>query len=203
MNAYQNFLDFFSAHNKERLDGLSEIYFTAMTPEEREMAFDHLLRLVEKGGTEESVNGLFRADSNRAVTAVRRLLELGVLRGEAQIAAAWNLSQIKLDENVLSLFIKYMSAPDSELRGKAAYYVPADLFSTELKSALQGMIRTETEQLARIHAVDKLLKCYGATKESLGQEKYRSLYRGLHSEDVRLKEAAFKQLDNLGEVKKL
>jgi hypothetical protein len=199
MNAYQHFLDFFSMHNKERLDGLSESYFTAMTPKEREMAFDYLLVLVQKGGTEESVNGLFRADASRAATAVKPLLESGVLCGEAQIAAAWNLCQIKLDEKMLPIFISNMAATDPELRERAAYYVPASLLTSELKSSLKGMVRTETKQLARIHAVDKLLKCYGATKESLGKDRYQCLYRALHSDDVRAKEAAFKQLDDLDE----
>lgn len=57
MSAYQNFLDFFSMHNKERLDGLSEIYFAEMTQQEKGMAFNHLLKMVEAGGSEESVNG--------------------------------------------------------------------------------------------------------------------------------------------------
>jgi len=201
MNAYQDFLDFFSMHNKERLDGLSESYFTAMTQEEREKAFNHLLKLVEAGGTEESVNGLFRADRSRAVITVKRLLEAGILSGEAQIAAAWNLCQIQLDDTVLPIFIHHMAGPDARLRAKAAYYVPAAMFTSELKAALQGMIRTETEQLARIHAVDKLLECYGVTEESLEKNKYLSLYRGLHSEDVRTKEAAFKQLDYIAESK--
>ena len=201
MNAYQNFLDFFSMHNKERLDGLSESYFTAMTQEEREKAFNYLLKLVEAGGTEESVNGLFRADRSRAVIAVKRLLEAGILSGEAQIAAAWNLCQIQLDDSMLPFFIHHMAGPDARLRAKAAYYVPAAMFTSELKAALQGMIRTETEQLARIHAVDKLLECYGVTEESLEKNKYLSLYRGLHSEDVRTKEASFKQLDYIAESK--
>jgi hypothetical protein len=201
MNAYQSFLDFFSVHNKERLDGLSESNFTAMTQAEREIAFNHLLKLVEAGGTEESVNGLFRVDRSRAVIPVKRLLETGVLSAEAQIAAAWNFCQIQVDDSILTIFIQYMAGPDRRLRAKAAYYVPAAMFTSELKSALQGMIRTETEQLARIHAVDKLLECYGVTEESLEKNKYLSLYRGLHSEDVRTKEAAFKQLDDLDELK--
>lgn len=197
MNAYQHFLDFFSMYNKGRLDGLSESYFTPMTPKEREMAFDYLLALVEKGGTEESVNGLFRADPGRALIVAKRFLESGVLRGEAQIAAAWNICQIKPDESVLPIFINLIASADPELREKAAYYVPAALFTSELNLALRGMIRTETQKLARIHAVDKLLECYGATKESLGKELYRTLYMGLHSDDVRVKEAAFTQLDAL------
>lgn len=50
MSAYQNFLDFFSMYNKERLDGISESYFTEMTTEERHMAFDFLLARVKSGG---------------------------------------------------------------------------------------------------------------------------------------------------------
>lgn len=197
MNAYQHFLDFFSMYNKERLDGLSESYFTPMTPKEREMAFDYLLALVEKGGTEESVNGLFRADAGRALIAVKRLLESGVLRGEAQIAAAWNIFQIDPDQDVLPIFISLIASADPELREKAAYYVPVELFTSDLNSALRGMIRTETQKLARIHAVDKLLECYGVNKESLGEDAYRRLYMCLHSDDVKIKEAAFRQLDEL------
>lgn len=198
MNAYQNFLDFFSMHNKERLDGLSDSYFTAMTPAERAMAFDYLLGHFGAGGTEESVHGLFRADPIRAVEVMERLLREGKLSGEAQIAAAWNLQQNQSDTDLLPVFIRHMSSPDRRLRGKAAYYVPAVL-SDELKSALQGMIRTETEQLARIHAVNKLLECYGVTKASVGEDAYKSIFRGLHNEDLTAKERAFKQLDGLFE----
>lgn len=64
MTAYQSFLDFFSMHNKEHLDGLSEIYFTEMTLQQRAMAFNHLLKMVEAGGAEESMNGLLLAIKN-------------------------------------------------------------------------------------------------------------------------------------------
>jgi len=198
MNAYQNFLDFFSMHNKERLDGLSESYFTAMTPAERAMVFDYLLGRFKFGGTEESVHGLFRADPIRAVEVMERLLDESTLSGEAQIAAAWNLRRNGSDTDFLPIFIRYMSSPDRHLREKAAYFVPAE-FSDELKTALQAMIRTETEQLPRIHAVDALLECYGVSGESVGDDAYKSIYRGLHSEDLSAKERAFKQLDALYE----
>lgn len=198
MNAYQNFLDFFSMHNKERLDGLSESYFTEMTQEERSKAFDYLLQLVEAGGTEESVNGLFRADRDRAVAPIKRLLATDALVGEAKIAAAWNLCQIESSNSLLSVFINFMSSSDRRLRAKAAYYVPANL-TDELKTSLQGMIRVETEQLARINAVDKLLECYGVTEESVGKSRYLNFYRDLHNEDLRVKEMAFKDLDKLYE----
>jgi len=199
MSAYQDFLDFFSMHNKERLDGLSESYFTAMTQEERVLAFNYLLKLIEAGGTEESVHGLFRADASRAVEPVERLLKADVLNRDAQIAAAWNIYRIKKDCSLLSVFIRFMASEEERLREKAAYYVPADNLTSELKSALQGMIRVETKQLARIHAVDKILECYGVNEESVGKNKYISIYRGLHSEDLRDKEAAFKQLERLYE----
>lgn len=199
MSAYQNFLDFFSMHNKERLDGLSESYFNEMTQEERNKAFNYLLNLVEKGGTEESVHGLFRADCKRAVEPIKRLLTAGILNEDAQIAAAWNLYRIQKDGDLLSIFIRFMTSPDERLREKAAYYVPADNLTNELKSALQGMIRVETEQLARIHAVDKLFECLGFNEESAGKDRYLSIYRSLHSEDLRRKEAAFKEIDKLSE----
>lgn len=198
MNAYQAFQDFFSMHNKERLDGLSESYFAAMTLEERGMAFDYLLKLVEDGGTEESVNGLFLADSKRAVAPIKHLLGGGALNGESQIAAAWNLSQTQAETNLLPIFTKFISSPDRRLRAKAAYYVPPVLLD-DLKTSLQQMIRTETEQLPRIHAVNKLLECYCVTEESVGKSIYSDIYRGLHSEDLSAKERAFKQLDAIYE----
>ncbi|NVM75486.1 hypothetical protein FHW83_001266 [Duganella sp. SG902] len=196
MNAYQNFLDFFSMHNKERLDGLSESYFTDMTPQERNQAFDFLLARVKAGGDEESMHGLFRADAARAVAPVKELLASGALTGEAQIAAAWNLWQIAHDEELLSVFIEFLHSPDEQLREKAAYYVPAEL-TAPLKTALQGMIRTETERLVAVHAVNKLLDCYDVSKESVGEETYLGIYRGLRSQNLEDKEAAFKTLDAL------
>jgi hypothetical protein len=197
MGAYQNFLDFFAMRHKERLDGLSESCFTPMTREERGMAFEFLLKRVEKGGTEESVNGLFRADERRAIEPVKRLLASGALNGEAAISAAWNLYRIVRDPGLLSVFIRCMSDPDAELREKAAYYVPADQFSIELKAALQAMIRTETDQSALINAVNKLLACYGVTRESVAKETFSGFYRGLRIDDPALKETTFKRLDSL------
>lgn len=82
------------------------------------------------------------------------------------------------------------------MREKAVYYAPAEGFDSELKAALQGMIRTETRQLARVHAVDKLLAFYGISELSADKKTYLSIYRNLHSEDLQKKEAAFRQLDD-------
>jgi hypothetical protein len=183
--------------NKERLDGLSDSYFTSMTWEERGMAFEFLLERVETGGTEESVNGLFRTDARRAVEPIKRLLARGALNGEAQISAAWNLYRFERDPEILSVFIRFMSAPDAELREKAAYYVPSDPFTGELKAALQAMVRTETDQTASINAVDKLLACYGVTRETVDKQTFSRFYRGLRVDDPAMKEQTFKRLDSL------
>lgn len=183
--------------NNERLDGLSESHFTSMTQAERGMAFEFLLKRIEKGGTEESVNGLFRADERRAVESIERLFASGALNGEAQISAAWNLYRIERDPALLSIFIRFMSDPDAGLREKAAYYVPSDHLTSELKSALQAMIRTETEQACAINAVNKLLACHEVTRESVDKETFSGFYRGLRSDDLAAKEKTFKRLDGL------
>jgi hypothetical protein len=194
MNAYQNFLDFFSMHNKERLDGLSECYFAPMTAHEQSMAFDYLLKIVEAGGSEETVHGLFMADASRAAPIVKELLTKESLREEAEIAAAWNLYWHDLDPSLLTVFIDSMSSNDSNSRAKAAYYVPAE-FEPELISRLQGMVRTETDRMALIHATNKLLECYGITRESVDKEEFSKYYRGLRSGDQSIKEMTFRQLD--------
>lgn len=203
MSAYQNFLDFFSMHNKERLDGLSEIYFTGMTQQERAMAFNHLLKMVEAGGSEESVNGLFLANQERAVPVVTELLNNGILRDEAKVVAAWNLFRVKPDSSLLSVFIQLMSSADKRIRAKAAYYVPSNMVNSELIEGLEGMIRTETDTLASINATNKLLECYGITRESVEKEEFSRLYRGLRSDESSDKEQTFKQLGRLYKPKNL
>ena len=167
--------------NKERLDGLCESHFTRMTSHERARAFDYLLELVKAGGSEETINGLFIADDGRAIAPVSRLLADATLNEEAQIVVTRHLYEIDIRQDLLCIFTHYMAHPDAKLRKKAVYYVPADIWSEELRIALEAMIRTETEQLARIHAVDKLLRIYGVDEQSVGEMVYRNIYRGLHS----------------------
>lgn len=198
MNAYQNFLDFFLINNKERLDGLCDSYFTDMTQEERSMAFDFLLKRVEKGGSEESVHGLFKADSNRAFEEIKRLLGMRVLNAETEIVAAWYLYCMQKDDAMLPIFMHFMASPQETLREKAVHYLPAVL-SSEIECVLKKMIFTETGYLASIHAVNKLLLCHDVSEETVGKRKYLSIYRGLHSVDLLEKEAAFKEIDALYE----
>lgn len=197
MNAYQNFLDFFSMHNKERLDGLSEGYFTAMTAEERERAFDYLLARVQAGGSEESVHGLFMANAERAVPVVKELLEKKMLRESAEIAAAWNLFRTQPDASLVEVFIKLMSSGDKRVRANAAYYVPAGIVTPDLICALKGMVRTETHTLAAINAANKLLECYGITRDSVDKEQFSRFYRGLRNDDPAEVERTIRQLDRI------
>jgi hypothetical protein len=125
MTANQRFLDFFDMHDKERLDGLDESYFSGMSEQERNRAFEFLLDRVEAGGSEESIHGLFRADAVRAIAPVERLLGQGRLCEEAEIAAAWNLYRAEAKAELLAVFIKGMSSVDRRVRTSAAYYVPA------------------------------------------------------------------------------
>jgi hypothetical protein len=196
-NAYQNFLDFFSRRDKERLDGLNEGYFSGMTPNERNQAFEYLRRLVEAGGGRESIHGLFIADWERATTVLTRLLKEHRFQGEAEVIAAWNVYRVERDRSLLEIFIRAMSSDDKRVRQAAAYYVPADTVTLELLAALKHMIRVETDRLAAIHAVNALLACYDVSKESIGAKPYREIYLGLRAADSTAKEAAFRQLDAL------
>lgn len=184
-------------NNHERLDGLSEIHFTGMTTQERSMAFDYLLKPVQDGGSRETVHGLFLADAARAAPIVRELLDARKLREDADIAAAWHLQQIAPDATLLSVFIRLMSSTDKYNRANAAFYVPADVLTAELDAALKSMIRTETETLPLVNAINKMLECHGITRESVRKEKFSHFYLGLRSEDPRAKEAIFKELGRL------
>lgn len=195
--AYQKFLEFFTTANKERLDGLNETHFDGMSPEERSKAFDYLLERVLKGGSRESVGGLFVADPARAAPIVRQLLDSGKLREDAEISAAWELYQIQPDPSLIPVFIRLMSSANQTNRSNAAFYVPADKLTPELDAALKGMIRTETETLPLINAINKLLECHGITRESVSKEEFSKFYLGLRSDVLDDKEKTFRQLDNL------
>lgn len=197
MSAYQNFLDFFSMYNRERLDGLNETYFAPMTAEERSKAFDHLLEMTRRGGSDESVKGLFLAGAERAVPVVRKLLEDGVLNDDAALAAAWELYRRQPDPVLIDVFRRLMSSPDRTLRSRAAFYVPADVSNEALLDALRGMIRTETETLPLFNVTNKLPECYGITEGSIPEPQYLRLYHGLRGDDLKTKEATFKDLDRL------
>jgi hypothetical protein len=199
MNAYQNFLDFFSMNNRERLDGLNEVYFSGMTEQERAMAFNYLLDRLDGGGSRETVQGLFLADPGRAAPIVRELLQANKLREDAEIAGAWELGRLEPDPGLISVFIRLMSSSDKYNRANAAFYVPSTVLTEELDRALKGMIRTETETLPLVNATNKLLECYGITRESVRKEEFSRFYRGLRSETPRDKEAIFKELDELYE----
>ncbi|MBP1207438.1 hypothetical protein JOD97_005518 [Duganella sp. 1411] len=195
MGTYQNFLNHFSMFNKERLDGLTEMHFSGMTQQEREMAFDYLLRRVEKGGTAETVNGIFTADFERALLPLAQLMESGALNEEAQLAAASNIFQITGDKKLLPIFIRFMSNTNKHLRGTAARCVPLSFFSEDLRLALETMIKAETDKLARIHAVNALLLYHDINKETVGKRKYSNIYRNLHSEDLLKIEEAFREIE--------
>ena len=196
-HTYQNFLDFFTTANKARLDGLDETDFNGMSPEERSKAFDYLLERVLNGGSRESVGGLFVADRARAIPIVRQLLDSGKLREDAEISAAWELYQILPDSSLMPVFIKLMSSANQTSRSNAAFYAPADVFTPELDAALKCMIRTETETLPLVNAINKLLECHGITRESVSKEEFSKFYLGLRSDDLADKEQTFRQLDNL------
>jgi hypothetical protein len=195
--AYQKFLDFFTTANKERLDGLNEAHFDGMSLEERSKAFDYLLERVLNGGSRESVGGLFVADPLRAAPIVRQLLDSGKLREDAEISAAWELYQIQADSSLIPVFIRLMSSANETNRSNAAFYVPADVLTPELDAALKGMIRTETETLPLVNAINKLLECHGITRESVSKEEFSKLYLGLRSDILADKEKTFRHLDNL------
>ena len=184
-------------YNKERLDGLGWEYFKDMTNDELARAFDHLLAMVEKGGSQETVNGLFTADAERAVQPVLRLLEAGTLNDEAEMAAAFHLWQMQYSDRLPEICMKYMRHPNKYLRQKAVYYMPSNKLTDALKLNLQNIILHEEDLLTSIHAVNKLFECYGVTKVTVGAEAYSTMYRALRSPDLHAKQAVFSQLDDM------
>lgn len=156
---------------------------------------------MEAGRTEESVHGLSLADKEHAFSVLKELLKRNLLREDAEIAAAWDLYRANPDSALHPIFIRLMSSGDRRVRTKAACYIPANNTDSSTISSLQGMIRTETDMLASINATNKLLECYGITRGAVKKEEFSRFYRGLRSDDVKLKEMTFKKLDLWTKVK--
>lgn len=194
MNAYQDFLDFFSMCNRTRLDGLDESYFAPMTPDERRKAFEFLLERVESGGSEESVHGLFIANAKDAAGPVRRLLTEGMLNPGAQVAAAFHLYQAAPDGELIDLFVCLMASPEAKIRRSAACYVPA-IPDERVKSRLKAMVCTETDELTLLHSINKLLGCYDIDTVAVEEELFNRLYLGLRNADLQQKKSTFKELE--------
>ncbi|GAA0767449.1 hypothetical protein LRH25_04655 [Ideonella azotifigens] len=193
--SYQRFLDFFELVGTARLDGLDPSYFEPMTADDRARAYEFLMARVQKGGTDESVKGLFLADERRAVVDAGELLEAGLLRPDAELLAAWHIYRVTKDVTKVAYFPKHMTDAKAELRGNAAYWAPASAPTHSLVKGLRGMVLTETERLPRIHAVNKLLEVHGVTKENTDRKEYSLYYRGLWSDDSAVINATIASLD--------
>ncbi|GGY83818.1 hypothetical protein ACFFTM_05770 [Pseudoduganella plicata] len=193
MNAYQNFLNFFSMHNKERLDGLTVAYFDAMTQDEKARAYEYLLARIKTGGVEEDVNGLFLVDPKLAYQDVANLLKSNQLGREAIIVGAGRLYTDSQDQNLINIFVSAMSSREKRLRELGARYVPA-IPEPEVVGSLQGMIRTETDRRLLIQAATKLLQCCNVTRHTVGTNRYIDLFDGLLSDDTAVKEHSIASL---------
>lgn len=202
MSAYQQFLNFFSKFDKERLDGLSSAYFEPMPPDERALAFNYLKDLVANGGSEESVNGLFLADPKKASAYVRPLLGTGKLRPQAELCAAWNLYELEPSPDLASYFCTYMSSPEKRIREKAALWAPETPPMEEVIRSLIGMIFTETEKLPQINATNKLLAIHGLTRDGSSREEFSYFYRGLRSENLNIQQQTIDELQRKYPVSK-
>ncbi|WUR14618.1 hypothetical protein E7V67_005800 [[Empedobacter] haloabium] len=189
MNTYQKFLDFFSMHNKERLDGLTSAYFDGMAQDERKRAYDFLFARVVSGGVEEDVNGIFMADSGKAMKDMAVLLNAKQLGNIAEIVVAGHMAAAGVNMDLLPIFINAMSSPERELRELGARYVPATVEPNVL-NGLQGMVRTETDRRLLIQAATKLLQCFDLSVHTIDKDEYIDLFNDLLSNEIEKKERA-------------
>lgn len=181
--AYQRFLDYFSGASRERLDGLSEAHFCDLTPTERDNAYSYLEGLVLKGGSKESVNGLLVANSSRAVGLLTKMLLEGSLRPEAEICAARQLWELDRTFDISRHITKYYRSEDRRLRADALHVTPIESPTRELVGCLEATVLSETDELAKIRAAGKLVRCHGVAFSTSPDCDYFFYYRPLVSDD--------------------
>lgn len=183
-----------------RLDGLDSSYFDAMTPEEREKAFEYLLPNFDR--SVESVKGLYLAAPEKAIDEFKSALQrppesssyVEVMQqiASARILMISYLLQEKPSTDLLKILIDYYRDPHRWVRNDAIQSTPTRFVTPDVIAALKEEIFVEVERLPRASAIQKLLAIYGVEFDS---SHYNKIYRLLSNESGEKKKHGFEILE--------
>lgn len=208
--AYQHFLDFFKLTERERLEGLDKSYFSEMTEEEKNDAFEFLKSQPDFECFSETLYGLYLCNQEKAINLFKDLLKKEIkvyeiqrdndleLHGRVFMAGyVCNIEPTKT--NINNLVSIDVSKARDDVRNLKYRLIPSSPTTLEaidfLKNALKDELKRPDTDSASTTAKLTLMSIYGVEFD-MNDKNYMSISRGLMSSNEEEKLAAFKKLES-------
>lgn len=189
-SSYQRFLNFFELSQRERLDGLDQSYFSNMTMEEKEMAFQYLERDFEI--SEESLKGMYLCFPDRAIAKFKEALKKPRYQKESKreddallmcriLMAGYICNAEPTAENINRLANIDVSNENEAIRTMLYKMIPSNPTSEAALETLENAILTEKDRLPASTAIIKFMASYNLLFD-MNDSTYKKIYRGLMSD---------------------
>lgn len=207
--AYQHFLDFFKLTQRERLEGLDRSYFSAMTEEEKNNAFEFLKSQPDFECFSETLRGLYLCHPEKAIDLFKFLLKKEIKKYEIQrdndlelygrvFMSGYVCNTEPTKENINNLVSIDVSNSNDDVRNLKYQLIPTSPTTLEaiacLKNALNDELKKTDSDSPLSTAKITLMSIYGV-EFSLTDENYKKIYRALSSTNSSEKIAAIKKLE--------
>jgi hypothetical protein len=209
---YQHFLDFFKLTGRDRFEGLDKGYFSAMTEEEKNDAFEFLKSQPDFECFSETLYGLYLCDPEKAINLFKDLLKKEIkvyeiqrdndleLHGRVFMAGyVCNIETTKT--NINNLVSIDVSKARDDVRNLKYRLIPSSPTTLEaidfLKNALKDELKRPDTDSATATATAKLtlMSTYGVEFD-MNDKNYMSISLGLMSSNEEERLSAFKKLES-------
>ncbi|WP_339616357.1 hypothetical protein [uncultured Gilvimarinus sp.] len=207
--AYQHFLDFFTLTQLERLQGLDSSYFSSMTSEEKNKAFNYLKSNPNFTHHLENLRGLYLCDSEKAINLFKEELKKEPKRYPEQrdndiimhgrvFMSGYVCNYNPTKENINDLVSLDVRSSNEEVRSLKYQLIPSSPTTTEAINYLKETTIDEKSTLPAATSTSTLMAMYGL-KFKMNDKNYLKIYRGLRSLEKKENLAALKRLESLKE----
>lgn len=209
--AYQHFLNFFKLTGRERLDGLDKSYFSEMTEEEKECAFEYLKNESNFEHHLENLRGLYSCNPEKAILLFKETLKKEIeiyptrhgndmVLGGRVFMAGYVCNIEPTTKNINNLVSIDVSKARDDVRNLKYRLIPSSPTTFEaidfLKNSLNDELKMPDADSASVTAKLTLMSIYGVEFD-MNDKNYMSISRGLMSADENEKIAALKKLERL------
>jgi hypothetical protein len=191
--AYQKFLNFFKLTQRKRLDGLDSTYFSEMTEEEIDKAFEHLKDKFE--GSLESIRGLYLCNPDRAISLFKKTLKAPMEnRNNKREQEALTLGRVTMagyicnteptKENIDYLANFDIKKLDNDSRSAIYKLLPRNPTTLNAVKLLeQGVLFEDPNDDPSGSAVTAFLQTFGIELD-IYDNNYKALAKNLYSENI-------------------
>jgi hypothetical protein len=195
---------FFDKTGSERLQGLDPSYFSGLSQNEKEEAWNFLSDRFAL--STDTISGLFLLDQNRAVSAFKKEIDAPISaslfpeqrenREECRLLMLQYINSVEPDVKYVMAMNEFAASEFEDVRTLFVQSIPTHGVTSETVDALKAIIFTETEILPRVAAIQKFMLLHGMDFDRKNPL-YKSLYKSLSSDDPKEKLAAMARLEDM------